>query len=176
MAASSQAVTLTAGGSNSTVTSNHQNGNGNSAPSSATGNKARQNDSSNGSPKTGVKPEETAAQSQDGSELDKRIAALQETVGAKLYRWVAARVRPCQPAAPGARCPAEEEGPRRAGIGYPRVATHGSGSRSHSRSTGQRLAGEAAGPLLNEIADMPTLVQVVQGLESIVNGSHPSAG
>ena len=30
-------------------------------------------------------------------------------------------------------------------------------------------------PPLNEIADMPTLVQVVQGLESIVNGSHPSA-
>ena len=30
-------------------------------------------------------------------------------------------------------------------------------------------------PPLNEFADMPTLVQVVHGLESIVNGSHPSA-
>ena len=30
-------------------------------------------------------------------------------------------------------------------------------------------------PPLNEIADMPTLVLVVQGLEGIVNGSHPSA-
>jgi hypothetical protein len=28
---------------------------------------------------------------------------------------------------------------------------------------------------LNKIADMPALVQVVQGLEGIVNGSHPSA-
>jgi hypothetical protein len=29
-----------------------------------------------------------AAQSQSGSELDQRIAALEETVGIKLYRWV----------------------------------------------------------------------------------------
>jgi len=36
------------------------------------------------------------------------------------------------------------------------------------------LAKLEASPL-NEIADIPTLVQVVQGLESIVNGSHPSA-
>ena len=57
-----------AGGSNSAVTSTPRNGN--SAPSSATGNKARQNGSSNGSSKTGVKPEETASQSQHGSELD----------------------------------------------------------------------------------------------------------
>jgi len=68
---SSQAVTLTAGASNSTVTSTARNGN--SAPSSATGNKSRQN-GSNGSPKTGVKPEGTAAEPQSGSELDKRIA------------------------------------------------------------------------------------------------------
>jgi len=71
VAASSQAVTLTAGASNSTVTSTARNGN--SAPSSATGNKSRQN-GSNGSPKTGVKPEGTAAEPQSGSELDKRIA------------------------------------------------------------------------------------------------------
>ena len=65
VAASSQAVTLTAGASNSTVTSTARNGN--SAPSSATGNKSRQN-GSNGSPKTGVKPEGTAAEPQSGSE------------------------------------------------------------------------------------------------------------
>ena len=38
------------------------------------------------------------------------------------------------------------------------------------------LLAKLQAPPLNEIADMPTLVQVVQGLESIVNGSHPSAG
>jgi hypothetical protein len=37
------------------------------------------------------------------------------------------------------------------------------------------LLAKLQAPPLNEIADMPTLVQVVQGLESIVNGSHPSA-
>jgi hypothetical protein len=37
------------------------------------------------------------------------------------------------------------------------------------------LLAKLEAPPLNEIADMPTLVQVVQGLESIVNGSHPSA-
>jgi len=37
------------------------------------------------------------------------------------------------------------------------------------------LLAKLEAPPLNEIADMPTLVQVVQGLETIVNGSHPSA-
>ena len=37
------------------------------------------------------------------------------------------------------------------------------------------LLAKLQAPPLNEIADMPTLVLVVQGLESIVNGSHPSA-
>jgi hypothetical protein len=37
------------------------------------------------------------------------------------------------------------------------------------------LLAKLQAPPLNEIADMPTLVQVVQALESIVNGSHPSA-
>ena len=77
-AASSQPAGQTSSGSNGTVTSTHRNGN--SAPPSATSNKSRQNGSSNGS-ETGVKPEGTAAQSQSGSELDQRIAALQETVG-----------------------------------------------------------------------------------------------
>ena len=48
----------------------------------------RQNGASNGSPKNGVKPKGNAAQHRNGSELDNRIAALQETVGGKLYRWV----------------------------------------------------------------------------------------
>jgi hypothetical protein len=89
----------------------------------STSNKSRQNGSSNGSSKTGVKPEGAAAQSQSGSELNQRIAALQETVGVKLYRWVL------------------------------------------------REDGQANQPQL--VRDI--LVQVVQGLESIVNGSHPSA-
>src|SRR5215472_10145922 len=84
-AASSPPVGQTSSGSNGPVTSTARNGN--SAPSYATSNKSRQNGSNCG-PKTGVKPEGTAAQSQSGSELDQRIAALEETVGIKLYRWV----------------------------------------------------------------------------------------
>src|SRR5215472_17128757 len=89
-AASSPPAGQTASSSNSTVTSSRRNGNGNgsSAPPSATSNNSRQNGSSNGSSKTGVKPEGTAAQSQSGSQLDQRIATLEETVGIKLYRWV----------------------------------------------------------------------------------------
>jgi hypothetical protein len=37
------------------------------------------------------------------------------------------------------------------------------------------LLAKVEAPPHHQIADMPTLVQVVQGLESIVNGSHPSA-
>jgi len=37
------------------------------------------------------------------------------------------------------------------------------------------LLAKLQAPPLHEIADMPTLVLVVQGLESIVNGSHPGA-
>jgi hypothetical protein len=37
------------------------------------------------------------------------------------------------------------------------------------------LLAKLQAPPDNEIADMPTLVQVVQGLESIIKGSHPSA-
>jgi hypothetical protein len=85
-AASSLPAGQTASSSNTTVTSTPQNTN--SAPSSATSNKSPQNGSSNGSAKNGVKPEGTAAQSQSGSELDQRIAALQDRVLIKLYRWV----------------------------------------------------------------------------------------
>ena len=48
----------------------------------------RKNSAGNGNPKSGSKPKEAGAQSQNGSDLDNRIAALQETVGIKLYRWV----------------------------------------------------------------------------------------
>ena len=140
---SSQPAALSTGASNGTSTSSHRNGNG-STPSSATSNKARQNGASNGSPKNGVKPEGTAAQSQNGSELDKRIAALQETVGAQALPLGAARIRPCQPAAPGAGRPAEEEDPRRAGVRNARAAPHGSCPRSRARATSQRPAGQAA--------------------------------
>src|SRR5215469_9721279 len=51
-----------------------------SCPYCGTGNRSRQNGSNNGSAKTRVKPEGTTAQSQSGSELDQRIAALEETV------------------------------------------------------------------------------------------------
>ena len=37
------------------------------------------------------------------------------------------------------------------------------------------LLAKLQAPSLNEIADMPTLVQVVQGLEGISKGSHTSA-
>src|SRR5215469_12326675 len=85
-AASSPPARQTRSGSHGPVTSTARNGN--SAPCSATSNKSRQNGSSNGSAKTGVKPEGTATQSQSGSDFDQRIAALEETVGIKLYRWV----------------------------------------------------------------------------------------
>jgi len=176
-AASSPPGGQTSGGSNGPVTSSRRNGNGNgkSAPSSATSNKPRQNGSSNGSTKTGVKPEGSAAQSQSGSELDQRIAALEETVGVKLYRWVLREyghanqlhlVRDIQQ--------------KKKILDVLESATRGLRrmeavlDRAPEQQVDALLA-KLQAPPLNEIADMPTLVQVVQGLESIVNGSHPSA-
>jgi hypothetical protein len=142
--------------------------NGNSAPPSATSNKSRQNGSSNGNSKTGE-------QSQSGSELDQRIAALEETVGIKLYRWVLREyghanqphlVRDVQQkkkildVLESATC-----GLRRMEAVLDRIP----------EQQVSALLAKLQAPPLNEIADMPTLVQVVQGLESIVNGSHPSA-
>jgi hypothetical protein len=49
------------------------------------------------SPKNNVKPEGTAAQSHNGSELDQRIAALQETVGGKFYRACCTSTHATQP-------------------------------------------------------------------------------
>ena len=173
-AASSPPGGQTSSGSNGPVNSTARNGN--SAPSSATSNKSRQNSSSNGSAKTGAKPEGTAAQSQSGSELDQRIAALEETVGIKLYRWVLREyghanqphlVRDIQQKKKKILDVLESatRGLRRMEAVLERVP----------EQQVSALLAKLEAPPLNEIADMPTLVQVVQGLEGIVNGSHPSA-
>jgi hypothetical protein len=161
--------------SNGPVTSSRRNGNGNSAPPSATGNRSRQNGSSNGGAKTGVKPEGTAAQSQSGSELDQRIATLEETVGIKLYRWVLREYGHAnQPHL------VRDVQQKKKILDVLESATRGLRrmeavlDRVPEQQVSALLA-KLEAPPLNEIADMPTLVQVVQGLESIVNGSHPSA-
>jgi hypothetical protein len=176
-AASSPPAGQTSSGSNGPVTSSRRNGNGNgkSAPSSATSNKSRQNGSSNGSAKTGVKREGTAEQPQSGSELDQRIAALQQTVGIKLYRWVLREyghanqphlVRDIQQKKKILDVlESATRGLRRMEAVLDRVA----------EQQVSALLTKLQAPPLHEIADMPTLVQVVQGLEGIVNGSHPSA-
>ena len=173
-AASLQQAGQTTSGSNGTVTSNHRNGNGNSAPFSATGNKSRQHGSNDG-PKNGVKPEGTAAQSQHGFELDERIAALQVTVGIKLYRWVLREYgHASQPHL------VRDVQQKKKVLDVLESATRGLRrmeavlDRVPEQQVSALLA-KLQAPPLSEIADMPTLVQVVQGLESIVNGSHPSA-
>jgi len=174
-AVSSQPPAQGGGASNSTATSSHRNGNGHGAASTATGNGGRQNGSSNGGPKNGAKPESATAQSQSGSELDKRIAALQETVGSKLYGWVMREyghanqphlVRDVQQKKKILDVlESVTRGLRRMEAVLDRVP---------ERQVSALLA-KLQAPPLNEIADMPTLVQVVQGLEGIVNGSHPGA-
>ena len=171
---SSQPAALSTGASNGTSTSSHRNGNG-STHSSATSNKARQNGANNGSPKNGVKPEGTAAQSQNGSELDNRIATLQETVGGKLYRWVLREYGHAnQPHL------VRDVQQKKKILDVLESATRGLRrmeavlDRVPEQQVSALLA-KLQAPPLNEIADMPTLVQVVQGLEGIVNGSHPSA-
>jgi hypothetical protein len=149
--------------------------NGSNAPPSATGNRSRKNGANNGSAKTGVKSEGTAAQSQSGSELDQRIAALEETVGIKLYRWVLREyghanqphlVRDVQQKKKILDVlESATRGLRRMEAVLDRVP----------EQQVDALLAKLDAPPLDEIADMPTLVQVVQGLESIVNGSHPSA-
>jgi hypothetical protein len=162
----------TSSGSNGPVTSTARNTN--SAPSAATSNKSRQN-GSNGNPKNGVKPEGTATQSQSGSELDQRIAALQETVGVKLYRWVLREYGHAnQPHL------VRDVQQKKKILDVLESATRGLRrmeavlDRVPEQQVSALLA-KLQAPPLNEIADMPTLVQVVQGLESIVNGSHPGA-
>jgi len=171
-AASSPPAGQTSSGSNGPVTSTHRNGN--SAPPSATSNKSRQNGSSNGSA-TGVKPEGTAEQPQSGSELDQRIAALQETVGIKLYRWVLREYGHAnQPHL------VRDVQLKKKILDVLESATRGLRrmeavlDRVPEQQVSALLA-KLQAPPLHEIADMPTLVQVVQGLEGIVNGSHPGA-
>jgi hypothetical protein len=171
--ANSQPTAQSNGSSNGSDTSSHRNGN--PTPSSAISNKGRQNGSSNGGPKNGAKQEATSAPSQKGSELDKRIAALQETVGAKLYRWAMREyghanqphlVRDIQQKKKILDVlESATRGLRRMEAVLDRVP----------EQQVNALLAKLQAPPLNEIADMPTLVQVVQGLEGIVNGSHPSA-
>ena len=158
-AASSPPAGQTSSGSNGPVTSTARNGN--SVPSPATSSKSRQNGSNCG-PKS-------------GSELDQRIAALEETVGIKLYRWVLREyghanqphlVRDIQQKKKILDVlESATRGLRRMEAVLDRVP----------EQQVSALLAKLQAPPLNEIADMPTLVQVVQGLESIVNGSHPSA-
>ena len=117
----------------------------------------------------------TAAQSLHGSELDKRSAALEETVGIKLYRWVLREyghanqprlVRDVQQKKKVLDVlESAARGLRRMEAVLDRVP----------EQQVSALLAKLQAPPLNEIADMPTLVQVVQGLEGIVNGSHPNA-
>ena len=173
-AASPQAALRSTGGSNASGTSSDQHGNGNNAPTSANGNKSRQSGPVNGSPKSG-KPEPGTHRAQNGSELDKRIASLQETVGAKLYRWALREYGHAnQPHL------VRDVQQKKKILDVLESATRGLRrmesvlDRVPERQVSALLA-KLQAPPLNEIADMPTLVQVVQGLEGIVNGSHPSA-
>jgi hypothetical protein len=172
-ASSSPPAGQTSSGSTGPVTSTARNAK--STPSSATGHKSRQNGSSNGSAKTGVKPEGTAEQSHSGSELDQRIAGFEETVGIKLYRWVLREYGHAnQPHL------VRDVRQKKKVLDVLESATRGLRrveavlDRVPEKQVNALLA-KLQAPPLNEIADMPTLVQVVQGLESIVNGSHPSA-
>jgi hypothetical protein len=174
-AASSQPPAQGSGASNGTAVSSHRRGEGNGAASTASSNGGRQNGSSNGGPKNGAKPESTAAQSQSESELDKVIAALQETVGSKLYRWVMREYGHAnQPQL------VRDIQQKKKILDVLESATRGLRrmeavlDRVPEQQVSALLA-KLQAPPLNEIADMPTLVQVVQGLEGIVNGSHPSA-
>ena len=163
------------GGSNGHTAASHRNGDGNSASSAPAGNKPRQNGSSNVSSKNGNQTEPDAAKAQNGSDLDKRIAGLQETVGSKLYRWVLREYGHANQ--PHLVRDAQQ---KKKILDVLQSATRGLRRMEAvlDRVPEQQvsaLLSKLQAPPLNEIADMPTLVQVVQGLEGIVNGSHPSA-
>jgi hypothetical protein len=135
----------------------------------------RKSSAGNGNPKSGSKPEGAGAQSQNGSDLDNRIAALQETVGIKLYRWVLREYGHAnQPQL------VRDVQQKKKILDVLESATRGLRrmeavlDRVPEQQVSALLARLQAPPL-HEIADMPTLVLVVQELESIVNGSHPSA-
>jgi hypothetical protein len=128
-----------------------------------------------GNPKSGSKPEGAGTQSQNGSDLDNRIAALQETVGIKLYRWVLREYGHANQ--PHLVLDIQQ---KKKILDVLESATRGVRrmeavlERVPEQQVSALLA-KLEAPPLNEIADMPTLVQVVQGLEGIINGSHPSA-
>jgi len=143
--------------------------NANGTPSSATGNKARQ---SWAAVPSGLAPAFVLPQS--GSELDQRIAA-REMVGIKLYRWVLREYGHAnQPHL------VRDVQQKKKILDVLESATRGLRrmeavlDRVPEQQVSALLAKLQANPL-SEIADMPTLVLVVQGLESIVNGSHPNA-
>ena len=108
--------------------------------------------------------------------MDKRISALEESVGGKLYQWVLREyghankphlVRDIQLKKKILDVlESATRGLRRMEVVLDRIPEQEVGA----------LLAKLQAPPLNEIADMPTLVQVVQGLEGIVNnGSHPNA-
>ena len=112
----------------------------------------------------------------NGADLDKRICALEESVGGKFYRWVLREyghvnkphlVRDIQLKKKILDVlESATRGLRRMEVVLDRIPEQEVGA----------LLAKLQAPPLNEIADMPTLVQVVQGLEGIVNnGSHPNA-
>ena len=112
----------------------------------------------------------------NGADLDKRISALEESVGGKLYRWVLREyghankphlVRDIQQKKKILDVlESATRGLRRMEVVLDRIPEQEVGA----------LLTKLQAPPLSEIADMPTLVQVVQGLEGIVNnGSHPNA-
>ena len=171
---SSQPAALSTGASNGTSTSSHRNGNaaqlpqqpaircGRTAPATAVR-------------KTVLSRRVTPPNHQNGSELDNRIAALQETVGGKLYRWVLREYGHAnQPHL------VRDVQQKKKILDVLESATRGLRRMEAvlDRVPEQQVSAllvKLQAPPLNEIADMPTLVQVVQGLEGIVNGSHPSA-
>ena len=129
-----------------------------------------------GTNKNEPKPSENAAKNGNGADLDKRISALEESVGGKLYRWVLREyghankphlVRDIQLKKKILDVlESATRGLRRMEVVLDRIPEQEVGA----------LLAKLQAPPLNEIADMPTLVQVVQGLEGIVNnGSHPNA-
>lgn len=174
-AANSQHAPQSTETANGTATSAPRNGSGNKALPAATVTKTSQNGSNRGTSNNGNQVESSATQGQNGSELDKRIAALQETVGAKLYRWVLREYGHANQ--PHLVRDAQQ---KKKILDVLESATRGLRRMEAvlDRVPGQQvsaLLSKLQAPPLNEIADMPTLVQVVRGLEGIVNGSHPSA-
>ena len=154
-----------------------RNGNGDTRPPAIqNGAGSQQAAADGGTNKNEPKPSENAAKNGNGADLDKRISALEESVGGKLYRWVLREyghannlhlVRDIQQKKKILDVlESATRGLRRMEVVLDRIPEQEVGA----------LLAKLQAPPLNEIADMPTLVQVVQGLEGIVNnGSHTNA-